>query len=167
MNPFRLAAFSLTAVSLLTVGSSCSSDSNPFDVNPSLTQNSPAKIRLQLNVAETRAGLSTDDEKKVSKISVYIFDDKDKLEAFETDITASTDTPAELEATPGQKTVYAIACKSIFSAPIAKGTSMTDFEATVFSSTFNDLKTSKEFVMIGKSKPQMVFRSMSSTDLPA
>lgn len=148
---------------MLTSISSCTSDQNPFDTNiltPTETTD-VAKIRLRLDVASTRADddLSTNDEKKVAKVSIYVFDEHDQLEKFKKDIAVSTGSPAELEVTPGQKTVYAIASKSMMSESLSTGISITKFEQTVFSSTLADLKTSDGFVMVGKSDKQQVLKS--------
>lgn len=169
MKPLRLAAFCLTAASILASGSSCTSDQNPFDaiITPS-SESNVAKIRLALDVAATRAedDLSTADEKKVTKVSVYVFDEHDQLEKFKTDLTISSDSPAELEVTPGQKTVYAIASKTMISSTISAGTSLEDFEKTVFSSTLSNLKTNDGFVMVGKSEPQQVLKSANENEVP-
>lgn len=155
---------------MLTSISSCTSDQNPFDTNiltPTETTD-VAKIRLRLDVASTRADddLSTNDEKKVAKVSIYVFDEHDQLEKFKKDIAVSTGSPAELEVTPGQKTVYAIASKSMMSESLSTGISITKFEQTVFSSTLADLKTSDGFVMVGKSDKQQVLKSANENEVP-
>lgn len=171
MKPLRLAVLSFAAVSLLSAATSCSSDSNPFDlvVKPQ-AQTQTTKILLNLDVASTRAGssdLSTEEERKVSTVSIYVFDEDDKLEMSETNINITSVAEVSLEVKPGKKTIYAVSAKTIGELPVANGTSMEAFENTIFPSKLSDLKNSaKEFVMVGKSNSQQVYRS-TATDLPA
>lgn len=77
----------------------------------------------------------------------------------------SEDTPAEIEVKPGLKTVYVFASNKVVD--LAVGESMADFEKKVFSSNLSDLKTSKGFVMVGKSEAQQVLVSANESEIPA
>lgn len=170
MKPLRFVAFSFAAASLLVSVSSCTSDRNPFDIamtNPAV-ESETAKIRLSLDVASTRADddLSTAEERKVSKVSIYVFDAQDQLEKFMTDISVSSTAPIELEVAPGRKTLYAITSKTVISSTLETGTPIETFEETLFSSTLSDLKTTNGFVMAGKSDVQMVLKSANSNEVP-
>ncbi|MDE6291198.1 MAG: hypothetical protein K2M16_06675, partial [Muribaculaceae bacterium] len=162
MKTYRIILFSLAAASLMSA-TSCTSDKNPFDitVTPIGNESNVANIRLNLDVASTRAedDLSTDAEKKINKVSIYVFDENNNLELFKRDISVSSDSPAEIEVTPGLKTLYVVASKTMISESISEGTTLSDFEETVFSSTIADLKTADGFVMVGKSEPQQVLKS--------
>ncbi|MDE5871756.1 MAG: hypothetical protein K2H22_07435, partial [Muribaculaceae bacterium] len=82
MKNFKLAFLSLTVLISLSALYSCSSDRNPFDIMLP-TERNTAAISLKFDVAATRAdddNLSTDAEKVVSKVSVYVFDESDKLQ---------------------------------------------------------------------------------------
>lgn len=168
MKHFRLASIILSAATLLPMMSSCSSDPNPFGTFVT-AEKETTKIRLLLDPASTRAtdDMSTDEEKKISKVNVYVFDDADKLEKFEVNLSVSAESPAELEVTPGKKTIYAISAKSIIDPTIAIGTGISSFEDTVFQSALSDIKTSDGFVMVGKSNPQQVLKSANENELPA
>lgn len=158
MNPLRLAAFSLTAASLLALGSACSSDSNPFDATTTTTQTPNAKILLKLNVAATRADLSTTAEKKVTNVSIYVFNEDGLLEDFKA-VSVSGETSEAMEITSGPKTVYAVAGKTFSnsSVNITENMSMTTFEDMIFDSKETDLTSSNNYTMIGKSTQQMIY----------
>ncbi|MDE7410057.1 MAG: hypothetical protein K2N09_08540 [Muribaculaceae bacterium] len=168
MKKLRISSLALLTASFMPAFMSCTSDRNPFDITVSPVSET-ARIQLLLDVASTRAGsdLSTDAEKKVSKVSVYVFNGANELETFESDITLSSDKPVEFNVTPGLKTIYAVSSKNIVGTTIGTGASLQDFEETIFSSKLSDLKTSKEFVMIGKSDSQVVLKSANSTQIPA
>lgn len=166
MNPLRLAAFSLTAVSLLALGSACSSDSNPFDATTTTTTvEKNAKIRLEFNVAETRA-LSTSDEQKLTYVSIYVFDENGILEKTKKDHNLSTEGQPELEVAIGNKTVYAIAGTSL-KIPTDGITTMDEFESIIFDSQVSNLKNGTGFMMIGKSDPKSVYYTVEGTEVPA
>ncbi|MBD5275966.1 MAG: fimbria major subunit [Bacteroides sp.] len=168
MKKLRLACLALSAATLAPYLTSCISDRNPFDVAV-VNEKETAKIRLVLDAASTRADndLSTDEEKIISKVNVFVFDDFGALEKIETNVSVSSESPAVLEVTPGNKTVYAVSAKSVVGSTVDVGATMTEFENVVFSSTVNDLKTNDGFVMIGKSGSQQVFKSMDASEIPA
>ena len=160
MKPLRFAVFSLTATSLLALGTACTSDTNPFDVKATITKTEPAKIQLHLNVAATRADMSTDAEKKITRVSIYVFNEEGLLETFQSNKTVSDGTTESMEITSGMKTVYAVAGKDLTntSASIAIGMTISDFEDIVFDSKMTDLNSSTGFMMVGNGQ-QMVYAS--------
>lgn len=167
MKQLRLAALAIATAAFLPYLASCTSDQNPFDVTFT-TESNTAKIRLLFDVSSTRAEgdlLSTGEEKAISHVSLFVFDGTGKLEVSESDIAVSEDTPAEIEVKPGLKTVYVFASNKVVD--LAVGESMADFEKKVFSSNLSDLKTSKGFVMVGKSEAQQVLVSANESEIPA
>lgn len=158
MKPLRLAVYSLAAVSLLALGSACTSDSNPFDVQTTTTKTPNAKFQLQLNVAATRADLSTDAEKTVKNVTVYVFNEDGVLEDFKA-AAVSGDTTEPMEISSGLKTVYAVAGKTLGnpSVTIAKNMSIDTFEEMIFDSNVDDLTSSNNYTMVGKSARQMIY----------
>ncbi len=165
MKPFRLAFLCLTVASMLPSVTSCKSDESPFNWTVS-DKTANATIRLHLNVADTRADdLSTDQEKAIKKVTIHIFNEKQELEATKNvDITAGEKT-VTLEVSKGLKTLYVVSAKSNVNPSV--GISLSDYQNSVFVSTLANLNTADGFVMVGKSKEQMVMVSASKDDLPA
>lgn len=145
---------------------SCSSDPNP--VNFIKTTGEKAFVTLDLSVEATRAEDSnaTTEETNVSKVSVYIFGDDDKLEKIHTDLTVTDNKIDKLETTSGLKTIYAVAAGSV--AEVTEGTTtLSDFETAKIPSTIDKLKTSSGFLMIGKSEKRKVVKSSTQNAMPA
>ena len=161
MKPLRFAVFSLTATSLLALGTACTSDTNPFDVKTTITKTEPAKIQLHLNVAATRADMSTDAEKEIKKVSIYVFNEEGLLETFQSNRDVSDGTTDALNVTSGMKTIYAITGYVLRNpdTEITTDLSISDFENIIFDSKLTDLKGSAGFSMIGKSQ-QMIYPSV-------
>lgn len=165
MKTLRLTALSLAVAALLPSLTSCKSDDSPFNWTITSEKND-ATIQLRLNVEETRAGeMSTAAENVIKKITVLVFDEKEKLELNKSvDVTAGANT-VSLEVSPGLKTIYAVAVKSNVNPTL--GMSITDYENKTFISTLDNLKTTDGFVMVGKSNEQQVMLSASEVDLPS
>lgn len=183
MRKTILASLSLAVAALLPSVTSCSSDPSPFDWTISSTDNN-ATVQINLNVEETRAGgLSTSDEMKINNLSVYVFNSNHKLESKK-DFTVSdlVDTDGKktvsFEVSHGLKTLYVVTAKTNVNPSV--GTSLTDYEKSVFNSSLSNIKPEKtvigeddvetksvEYVMVGKSKEQQVMISASQDDLPA
>lgn len=172
MKTQRLTFLSLGVAALLPTVMSCTSDPNPFFTIEKV-ENGTAQISLNFEVAATRAtDLSTADEKKITKVNVFVFNESGLLESDTIINIVSTASSIELNVTPGTKTIYAVSAKKINDLPIAEGTSIQDFENTVFPSTLNDLTLTSngeinEFVMVGKSKTQQVYRTGKMGGIPA
>lgn len=167
----RLASLAIAVAALFPSLTSCSGDPNPFDKTTS-TEEDMAVIRLKLNVASTRANddpLSTDDEKKVSKVSVYIFDESNRLEIVEENLTVSSETLTEkIKVKPGIKTLYAISGDFVLD-PVKPsiGTDIKSFEESILDSQMSHLKNSTSgFVMSGKSESQKVMKSANAESIP-
>lgn len=166
MKKIRLTLLALGTAAILPGMMSCSSDRNPFDITTSeVVEN--ATIQLRFNVASTRAesDLTTEDERKISKVSIYIFNESEVLEASEKDIAVEDGTVKTIEVTSGLKTVYAVTAGS--GPSVDPGSSISDFEKKLFSSKIENLKTDDGFVMIGKSAKQQVLKSVSENEIPA
>lgn len=140
---------------LALLAAACASDPNPIDLPaPSHQMDEQASINLSFNVAdskETRAGeelLSTDAEKKISKVAIYVFNDDDNLEKEFKDLTFDGDKlSASVTFNPGVKTFYAIAYKNDlgFNSP----SSISDLLSKEFSSTLDQIASADGFVMVG------------------
>ena len=168
MKLLSLSTVAIAMVSILPSLTSCSSDRNPFDMSMSVEKET-ALIRLNLNVASTRAegDLATAEEKAVSYVSVFVFDDSNELEVVKSDLKVSSGAETEsIEVKSGLKTIYAVSGKSVIGASTAIGTPLATFEATLFDSKISDLKTSSGFVMVGKSDPQVVMKSANAESIP-
>lgn len=167
MKHFRLAYLAVAAAAVMTSLSSCSSDPNPFDLFVSNEQDKTAFIKLDLTVTDTRAGqLSTEEEKNIKLVNVYVFDEKHELETTKSDVSvAEGERSVILKLSPGLKTIYVITAKSGVNPE--KGTSIADFEKMTFVSTLDKLKTtSNGFMMVGKSGEQQIMISTSQEDMP-
>lgn len=160
----HMAVYSLLAGAF----ASCSSDPNPVSyIN--LNEGETAYVSIDLSVAATRTDAdqyATDDETKISKVSLYIFDAKDNLESIKKDIEITENKISKIETTSGMKTIYAVAAGSISGVTEGK-TTLSDFENTQLSSKLKDLKTEDGFLMIGKSNKQKVYISSSKETMPS
>ena len=165
MKPLRFAVFSLTATSLLALGTACTSDTNPFDVTITSTPEKNTTIRVEFNVAETRA-LSTSSETALNYVSIYVFDENGNLEASKKEHNLNDAGQPELKVTVGNKTVYAIAGNSI-KIPTDGISTMDEFEAIVFDSSVSQLKNGQGFMMIGKSDQKSAYYTIEGADIPA
>ncbi len=166
MKTLRLASLSLAAVALLPILSSCRSDESPFNWTISTEDAKTATIQLRLNVEETRAGeMSTSAENDIKKVTVLVFNEKEKLELNKSvDVTAGSNT-VSLEVSHGLKTIYAVAARSNVNPAV--GMSITEYESKIFNSSLENLMTSDGFVMVGKSNEQQVMVSASEENLPS
>lgn len=152
---------SLTAPMLALLAASCASDPNPFDMPaPPHQEDTQAFIKLSFNVAdskETRAGeelVSTDAEKIIKKVSLYIFDDQGKLEQSETSLTVSGNSlQSKISLTsPGVKTLFAIAYDAeIDLQPTTTSMNLADFKKLTFSSSMDQIARENGFAMTGES----------------
>lgn len=140
----------------------------------SSTEKNKATIQLRLNVEDTRAGeLSTEAEKKINRVTIHVFDADKKLESTKNfDLTDDENTVTFEVSSQGFKTLYVVS--EISNVNPAIGTDINDYENMTFTSTLDKLRSidagSKEykgFVMIGKSKEQMVMNASSQDALPA
>lgn len=171
MKKSRYVAACISAAMMPLLMASCSSDPNPVDNILSAGQ-STGHIRLDFNVAETRAGSnSTDAEDKITKINIYVFNAQGKLEKILENQTYKSGSII-LESSTGQKIVYAITSTLSYPedrvARPVQDMSMTDFENIVFSADLAKLTDSSAgFVMIGKSEPHQVLKSASQDEIPA
>lgn len=160
----HMAVYSLLAGAF----ASCSSDPNPVSyIN--LNEGETAYVSIDLSVAATRTDAdqyATDDETKISKVSLYIFDAKDNLESIHENQSLTGNKILKIETTSGMKTIYAVAAGSI--SGVTEGeTTLSDFENTQLSSTLDKLKTKDGFLMIGKSAKQKVFMSSTEETMPS
>ena len=166
MKTLRLASLAMATAALLPSVTSCTSDPNPFDIQIS-NEKTTSTIQLRLNVMDTRAGeLSTDEEKKITNVTVHVFDEKEKLEMTKKATIASGVNTVDFEVSPGLKTIYVVSAKSNVNPSV--GISLEDYENTIFKSSLANLKTESDgFVMVGSSKEQQVMITASKEDLPA
>lgn len=179
MKKLRLVSLSLAVAALLPSVTSCSSDPSPFNWTISSENIQKATIQLNLNVEETRAdGMSTAEENDIKNFSVYVFDENSELETkVDFDVLDGKKT-VTLEVSHGLKTLYVVTAKTNVNPSV--GTSLTDYEKSVFNSSLSNIKPEKtvsseeegdtkvfQYVMIGKSKEQNVMMSASQEDLPA
>lgn len=158
----HMAVYSLLAGAF----ASCSSDPNPVGyIN--LNEGETAYVSLDFSVAATRAD---DDETKISKVSLYIFDADDKLESIHENQSLTTGNKIlKIKTTSGMKTIYAVAAGSVTDISESSiGTlSLTEFENKQLSSTLDKLKTDDGFLMLGKSAKQKVFMSSTEETMPS
>lgn len=168
MKHQKLANATLAAGMLLSTFSSCKSDPNPFEITVT-TENNKSTIRLQLEVEATRAeeDLSTADEKKITKVNIYVFNEKHELETTTSNVTVTEgQTSFTLEVSHGLKTIYVITAEpGVISS--SKDTPITTFENQIFVSTLDKLKNSAGHMMVGKSSEQMVMNTASESEIPA
>lgn len=135
---------------------------------PSSVENNKTTVQLRLNVEDTRAGdLSTEAEKAIKKVTIHVFNEKHELETTKTFEITNVSNPinVNLEVTKGLKTLYVVTAKSNVNPGV--GISFEDYENSVFVSTLDNLNTEDGFVMVGKSKEQMVMVAANQDDLPA
>ncbi|MDE7097274.1 MAG: hypothetical protein K2O47_07270, partial [Muribaculaceae bacterium] len=164
MKTFRFASLCLVATVSFHLVTSCTSDRSPFDMSMSTVKNS-ATIQLKFAVADTRAGqLSTAEENEIKKVTVHVFDENQKLESTKNVNVTSGANTVNLEVSHGLKTIYVITSKSNVNPGI--GTSLTNYENSVFNSSLANLKTADGFVMVGKSLEQQVMITASNDELP-
>ena len=165
MKTFRFASLCLVAAVSLPLVTSCTSDRSPFDMSMSTVENS-ATIQLRFSVADTRAGqLSTAEENEIKKVTVHVFDENQKLESTKSVNVTSGTNAVNLEVSHGLKTIYVITSRSNVNPSI--GTSLTNYENSVFNSSLANLRTGDGFVMVGKSLEQQVMITASQEELPA
>lgn len=150
------------AMSLLFLGISqgCASDPNPIgylDFNGNKIGDIP--VTLNFSVAETRADndkMANADENKLSKVNIYIFDDKGTFETLLKDEAVSDSKTITIQSKPGIKTIYAISANSSLVENLAESSTLTDFEEKTVNSTLANLKTNDGFVMVGKVEMQEI-----------
>lgn len=175
MKKLRLASVTLSALTILPFLGSCSSDPNPFDKELDTIEQNTALIKLDLSVAGTRAGeatpendpLATDAENQITKVNIYIFNEKHELEKTISNVAVGSvgEPSVTLEVSPGLRTIYVITAQSGVNP--AKGVSFADFERQTFVSTLDKLNTSDGFVMFGKSNEQQVMISATKDEMPS
>ena len=157
-----MAVYSLFAATFV----SCSSDPNPVDyIN---LEKETAYVSLDLSVAATRAEDSnaTENETKLSKVSVYIFNDKDILESTHLDLAVTDNKIDKIKTTAGLKTIYAIAAKPIPSIAV-EGVTLAQFESIKLSLPIEDLTNNKTgFMMVGCSEKKKVIMSSDEATMP-
>ncbi|MDE7418736.1 MAG: fimbria major subunit [Muribaculaceae bacterium] len=166
MKLSRFVALSLMTAAVFPFVTSCSSDPNPFDITISSEKTAITTIQLRLGIEETRAGeLSTSAEKEIKKVTVLVFNEKEELEINKSVAVAAGTNTVNLEVSNGLKTIYVVAARSNVNPAV--GTSITNYENSVFISSLANLNTSDGFVMIGKSSEQQVMIAASEDELPA
>lgn len=155
MKKLRFALQCLASLMLAALMPSCSSDPNPvgyLNVTGEKTDNAKTIISLNLSPSQTRVGI---DEDAVSSVCIYVFkcnDDGsivleshiDNQEVSDNNITFSLDSP-------GRKIFYAITENNLFDGKNLSNISLADFEAEMFDSSLDKIKTSARLVMSGKS----------------
>lgn len=157
-----MAVYSLFAATFV----SCSSDPNPVDyIN---LEKETAYVSLDLSVAATRAEDSnaTENETKLSTVSVYIFNDKDILESTHLNLAVTDNKIDKIKTTAGLKTIYAIAAKPIPSIAV-EGVTLAQFESIKLSLSIEDLTNNKTgFMMVGCSEKKKVMMSSDEATMP-
>lgn len=156
LTPLR---FAIPMLTLLTAA--CASDPNPIDLPaPSQHEDAQAFINLSFDVAdskETRAGeelQSTEEEKKISKVALYVFNQAGVLEDSFKDCVVESNALKEdvkLKST-GLKTIYAIAYDQLQMDPIPESPQIADFLNLTITSSKNQIASPAGFTMIGNIK---------------
>lgn len=172
MKILNLATSCLAAAAMLSLLSACSSDPNPIGYLN--VKGEKAYIELDLNVATTRADDgATADEVKIPKVYVYIFNSNGTFESGPHEATPS-DNKITIEATQGQKTIYAITAKDVFAATAVANAALTaqTFESTLIDAAIDNLKIMdgknvEGFVMVGKVQTESLAATKSPLSIPA
>lgn len=173
MKILNLAASCLAAAAMLILLSACSSDPNPIGYLN--VKGAKTYIQLDLNVASTRADDgATADEVKIPSAYIYIFDSQGKLEQGPIASETISGNQLVIEATQGQKTIYAITAKDVFAANAVatEGLTAQTFESTLIEASLTDLKITsgsniKGFVMVGKVQTESLAATKSPLSIPA
>lgn len=156
-------SFLLVLPMLCIALASCSSDPDPISgvKNPSESHEDQAVLNLSFNVADSQATradeelASTDDEKKIKEIHLYIFDENGKLETTPSKITFESGAQAKcsVNVSLGVKTIYAIT-REIPNLTVTTETSIEKFENTSFDTSnlnsITHLDNGDAHLMIGK-----------------